>query len=487
MIAKSDDSDKPKSKNAASRIVILSDLRDHSAESINWDSMGTVVAELSEAYRIVRERRIDLILIDERRHEMTAAVTGKLRRTNGLIEIWAISDHEQSSAVPDCLDGRLVRDIGTDGISKKIRQILADKELLAKYGIVARSAAMKAVARTIDRIAPTDVSVLIVGPSGSGKELVSHAVHRNSPRSDRSFVAINCGAISEGVLESELFGHEKGAFTGAVARRDGLFFKADNGTIFLDEIGETKPDMQVKLLRFLEDGTYYPVGSSTPRRADVRVVAATNRDLVEAIADRKFREDLYFRLSVVKIVLPPLLDRRSDIQPLLQHFVADYAELDYSDSAMAMLQRYDWPGNVRQLKNFVIRMAALKPKGLIGVDDVEAFLVEQRSSGASTLPVTTGRTVEEAGQELIYRAILSLGNEVRLLRDIITSHLPSDSESGDITAAAAARSATTMNEMERVMIEKMLTDTKGNRKETARRLGIGERTLYRKLGKYKLR
>lgn len=455
--------------------------------TVNWHQFGFVTTELSEVYRMVRERQTDLILADERRRELTAAVATKLRRPHGLTEIWQITGATQPMPDADFFDGVLSRQIGTDDIAKKIKQILSDKQLLARYGMVARSASMKALARTIDRIAPTEVTVLVVGPSGSGKELVARAVHNDSTRNDRPFVAINCGAIAEGVLESELFGHEKGAFTGAVSKRDGLFAKADMGTIFLDEIGETKPDMQVKLLRFLEDGTFYPVGSSTPRRANVRVVAATNRDLLEAIADRKFREDLYFRLSVVKISLPPLLERKGDIQPLLQYFMAERTELEFSDSALALLERYDWPGNVRQLKNFASRVMALKTKGLIGTEDIESYLVEQKFSAGSNLPVSTGRNVEEAGQELIYRAILSLGNEVRLLRDLITSHLPSESETGDITSAAAARSATTMDEMERTLIERMLAETKGNRKETARRLGIGERTLYRKLGKYKIR
>lgn len=469
------------------RIAIFTDPRDESAKEIVWKQLGTVVTGLPELYRVAREGRLDIILVDERRQEINNTIANKLRRDNGLIEIWTLMEGDAVPETREYIDGYISRDLDQAGFARKLEDILADRELLARYQIVARSSAMKAVARIIARIAPTDVSALVVGPSGSGKELVARALHRDSLRKDRPFVAINCAAIAEGVLESELFGHEKGSFTGAVTRRDGLFSKADGGTIFLDEIGETKPDTQVKLLRFLEDGTFYPVGSSTARRANVRVVAATNRDLVEAIAERQFREDLYFRLSVVKIVLPPLLNRKGDIQPLLQYFVAGHPDLDFSDSALDLLRRYDWPGNVRQLKNFATRMAALKPKGLIGIDDVEAFITEQHVSSGSTLPVSTGRTTEEAGQELIYRAILSLGNEVRLLRDLITSHLPSEPESGDITAAAAARTAGTMDEMERVLIEKALAETKGNRKETARRLGIGERTLYRKLGKYKLR
>jgi DNA-binding NtrC family response regulator len=300
-------------------------------------------------------------------------------------------------------------------------------------------------------------------------------------------VAINCGALAEGILESELFGHEKGAFTGSVGKREGLFAKAEGGTIFLDEIGETQPAMQVKLLRVLEDGAYYPVGSSTPRRANVRVVAATNRDLTEAIADRRFREDLYFRISAVKLVVPSLLERRSDIQPLLHHFWRDNPELEYTDAALERLMQYDWPGNVRQLRNFATRMVALKPNGLVETGDVDRFIQEQHAS-AKHLPVSTGRTVEEAGQELIYRAILQLGNEVRMLRNLITANLPTETVVSPITGVGGpAESTSTMDDMERALIDKMLRETGGNRKETARRLGIGERTLYRKLTKYDLK
>jgi len=248
-----------------------------------------------------------------------------------------------------------------------------------------------------------------------------------------------------------------------------------------------KPDMQVKLLRVLKDGTYYPVGSSVPRRADVRLVTATNRDLTEAIADRSFREDLYYRVSAVKLVVPPLMERRGDIQPLLQHFWKDQRGLDYSDAALARLMQYDWPGNVRQLRNFASRMAALRPTGLVETEDVEKFLGEQHAA-ATHLPVSTGRTAEEAGQELIYRAILSLGSEIRLLRNLITAHLPGGAASNsEPVEGFSVGAGSTMEEMERALIEQVLKETGGNRKDTARRLGIGERTLYRKLAKYDLR
>jgi DNA-binding NtrC family response regulator len=470
-----------------SRVLILLDRASSEQSDIQWNNLGQVVTDLAELYQTAKERTIDLVLADEGRHDLTHAVAVKIRRYNGLTEIWRLSADHLSEDVQDAhIDGSLFRDLGEAGIAQKVRDILADQELLGRYRMVGRSSKLKANAHVIQRIAPTDVSVLIVGPSGSGKELVAKALHENSPRKERPYVAINCGALAEGVLESELFGHERGAFTGSVAKREGLFFKAEAGTIFLDEIGELKPDTQVKLLRVLEDGTYYPVGSSTARRANVRVVAATNRDLGEAIAERQFREDLYFRIGVVKIIVPPLIDRKQDIQPLLQHFWSDNPGIEYSDSALDLLCRYDWPGNIRQLRNFASRMAALKPKGLVDVHDVEKFIAEQHAA-ATHLPVTTGKTVEEAGQELIYRAILSLGNEVRLLRDLITSHLPSESSPAQYEEQSdSGEESVSMDEMEKSLIKKVLLDTKGNRKETARRLGIGERTLYRKLTKYKL-
>ena len=467
------------------RVIILADI--NSQDGVQWDRLGTVVTELSELYQSVKESTFELLLVDENRIDMTPGIAMKLHRYNSLMDIWSlVSDEYPPAPVERVFDGQISRNLGQEGLAKKIGRILEDKELMSRYRMIGRSAKLKAVARTIQRIAPTDVSVLIVGPSGSGKELVAQALHRESDRHDKSFVAINCGALAEGVLESELFGHEKGAFTGSVAKREGLFHKAEGGTIFLDEIGEMKPDTQVKLLRVLEDGTYYPVGSSTPNRANVRVIAATNRDLTEAIADRSFREDLYFRISVVKVIVPPLLERKYDIQPLLHYFWKDHPGLTYSDAALELLMRYDWPGNVRQLRNFATRMAAFKQKGTVDREDVERYLSEQYAT-ATHLPVSTGRTVEEAGHELIYRAIMQLGNEIRLLRDLITSHLPSEPAPGEFgEEAAPVGEAQTMDDMERIMIERTLRETGGNRKETARRLGIGERTLYRKLSKYNI-
>lgn len=464
-------------------VVIL--VGSESDESINFSRVGQVVSDIPSLYQLVKESRIDLVLFDEEQ-EIKYSVATRIRRFNPLTEIWRlVRDSYLPEVEENFIDGQFSFGLGEEGVITRVKQILHTKELLQRYEMVGRSSRMRMVAETIDRIAATDVPVLIVGPSGSGKELVARAIHNNSLRKDEPYLAINCGAIAEGLLESELFGHEKGAFTGSVSKREGLFYKANNGTLFLDEIGDTKPDMQVKLLRVLEDGTYYSVGSSQARYADVRIISATNRDLTEAISERQFRDDLYFRIGVVKINLPPLYERKGDIQPLLKHFWKK-EKLDFSDSALELLMKYDWPGNVRQLKNFADRMAAFKRKGMVDIEDVEQFIEEQYGQ-INNLPVSTGKTVEEAGQELIYHSILSLGNEIKLLRDLIISHLPSEGNQAEVSENLKnSVSGMTVDEMEKIMIRQALAETNNNRKEAARILGMGERTLYRKLNKYNL-
>ncbi len=464
-------------------VVILSGNDIHN--TMAWKKIGHVVDELSELYQIVKESEVDLIIVGDDRIDLRGQVAVKIRRFNGLTDIWKVTQNNyDEDKLEDYFDGSFSLEIGEKGITNKVKQILKEKDILSRYNIIARSPQMKLVAKTIHRIAPTDVPILIVGASGTGKELVAKAIHKDSKRKSDAFVAINCGAIAEGLLESELFGHEKGAFTGSVSKREGLFKKADNGLIFLDEIGETKPEMQVKLLRVLEDGTYYPVGSSNAEHTNVRIVSATNRDLLEAIAEKNFREDLYFRIGVVKIILPPLFERKTDIQALLKHFWHN-EKLDYSDSALELLMRYDWPGNIRQLKNFADRMVALKQKGMVDADDVRQYIEEQHSQ-SNNLPVATGKTSEEAGQELIYHAILSLGSEIKMLRDLITSHLPNANPQEVHPDSPEAVKGMTVDQMEKMMIRQVLLETDGNRKEAAKKLGMGERTLYRKLSKYNL-
>jgi DNA-binding NtrC family response regulator len=451
--------------------------------------VGEFVEQLSHLYTIIRERDVDLILIPRDYPGINRGIIRRLRTRTPSTDIRQIvrsdRDFDEGEKI---YDGYININDGPEQISKNVKRILNQKALLKKFGMVGRSEKLKLVAETIDRIAPTGISVLIIGPSGTGKELVARAIHKFSPRADARFVAVNCGALAEGVLESELFGHEKGAFTGSVGKRDGLFLQANNGTIFLDEIGETKPDIQVKLLRVLEDGSFYPVGGDKPVRSDARVIAATNRDLSEAIHDGNFREDLYFRLGVVKILMPSLYDRKEDILPLLCFFAKKENLKGFSDSALELLIKYDWPGNVRQLKNFVTRMAALHPKDEISVADVEQF-VDEQSLNRTNLPVVTGHSPEEAGHELIYHALLSLGNEIKMLRDLILDNLPArhDFEVHDTEKEMPEFQANqSLKEMEQELIVSALKKTDGNRKETAKLLGIGERTLYRKLKEYNL-
>ncbi|PKK84447.1 MAG: sigma-54-dependent Fis family transcriptional regulator [candidate division Zixibacteria bacterium HGW-Zixibacteria-1] len=450
--------------------------------------IGEFVEEVSLLYTLLKERAVDLILIPEIYPKINRGVVRRMRLRNPQADIWQIVWSDTDSAAYEIYDGTINIDDGPEQIAKKVQRILHQKSLLKKYNIIGRSEKMKVVAETIDRIAPTDISILIVGPSGSGKELVARAIHENSSRAGGRFVAINCGAIAEGVLESELFGHEKGAFTGSVASRVGMFIRANDGTILLDEIGETKLDMQVKLLRVLEDGYFYPVGGDKPVHSNARVIAATNRDLIEAIHSGDFREDLYFRLGVVKIVLPALYDRRQDILPLLCHFSALEKVKGFSDSALDLLLRYDWPGNVRELRNFLARMGALHPDSEISAIDVEQFISEQAFESRN-LPVVTGHTHEEAGHELIYHALLQLGSEIKMLRDLITVNLQGRSEFETVnntTDDTAVYSDKTMKDIERVMIETALRECGGNRKTAAKKLGIGERTLYRKIKEYNL-
>jgi len=242
--------------------------------------------------------------------------------------------------------------------------------------VVGSSPALQRVFSVVEKVADTNCTVLVTGESGTGKELVARALHYNSRRADRMFVTVNCGAIPEELLESELFGHVRGAFTNAVSDREGRFAAADGGTIFLDEIGDMSPNLQVKLLRVLQDRSFEPVGSSKTQRVDVRVIAATNQDLVEAIREKRFRDDLFYRLNVIPIEMPPLRERREDVPLLARHFLealaveCGAARCTLSDAAMARLVGHRWPGNVRELENLMERLVVLRGEGEIGPEEL---------------------------------------------------------------------------------------------------------------------
>jgi DNA-binding NtrC family response regulator len=274
-------------------------------------------------------------------------------------------------------------------------------------GIITGSPRMEEVLHLIDRVAPTDSSVLVLGESGTGKELVARAIHDRSARAQQAFVPIHCGALAREVLESELFGHEKGAFTGAVATKAGLIELADGGTLFLDEIGEMEPESQVKLLRVLESYAFFRVGGTRRRTVDVRLVAATNRDLAEAIKTGEFRQDLLYRINTITITLPPLRERPEDIRRLAEHFLeqnATYGRKRLSDSAMDCLERYSWPGNVRELQHAVQRAVILSQTDVLQPGDLPEEVRGGRPSAASA-----GGSLEDMERQHIVSTLRSVG------------------------------------------------------------------------------
>ena len=320
--------------------------------------------------------------------------------------------------------------------NRALRRDLRDKYKLDN--VVGRSEAMLQVYKTAARVAATDATVLIEGESGTGKELVARAIHAASPRAARPFVAVDCGAIAEGVLESELFGHARGAFTGAQAMRRGLFEEANQGTLFLDEIGDVGQNLQARLLRALQEGTIRRVGTNETIAVDVRVVAASNRDLAQAVKDGRFREDLFYRLNVVTIVIPPLRERREDIPLLAEHFAAKHGRAEgaaISAPARDLLVAYDWPGNVRELENVVARALALNPSGVVTPEDL-ADHVRSARPAAATLAALAGATQERP----------------------------------------------TLAELEKRYAAQVLQETAGNKTRAAEILGIDRKTLYRLLG-----
>jgi len=296
-------------------------------------------------------------------------------------------------------------------------------ELTSRYGkIIGQSQAMKEVRDLIDRVALANATVLITGESGTGKEVAAVAIHQASPRRDQAFVAVNCAALPEHLLESELFGHEKGAFTGAVARKMGRFELADKGTIFLDEIAEMPLNMQAKLLRFLQEKTFERVGGTCTLRVDVRVIAATNRNIMEAIGKGDFREDLYYRLNVIPIHLPPLRERREDISLLADHFLRKfqptYLVNRINPAAMEMLTKYHWPGNIRELQNVIERAAIICHGGEIMPDNLPKELQAPQKVISESIDVVNfpegGLSLEDVEKQLIVKALeKSSGNQTR--------------------------------------------------------------------------
>ena len=383
-----------------------------------------------------------------------------------------------------------------------------------KSGIVGRSDAIAKVLEMIAQVSPVDISVLISGESGTGKELFAKAIHQNSRRSHEPIVTVNCGAIPEGIIESELFGHKKGAYTDAKGDRKGYFESANKGSIFLDEIGETPLDTQVKLLRVIESGEFMPVGESKIKKTDVRIIAATNKDLSDLVEKGKFRQDLYYRLNTVSIKLPSLNERVEDIALLVERFALEFTRNNdmiyrgFVPDAIRYMKNYQWKGNVRQLKNFVESIIVLEKGERITGEMVEAQLGKKQTDGLKNeaLPVLTSQPADTAERELILRQLFLLRQDVEFLKQLAS---PSQSTIGNVnpplleTGESQGHSGLinedseyfiknssigdmTIEDLEKEAIVRTLKFFKNNRRASAKSLGMSERTLYRKINFYGL-
>ncbi len=394
----------------------------------------------------------------------------------------------------------LTAKIGGNGVGEDLRA------LRDQIGLVGESPEIWQMIETIQQVAPTTIPVLVLGESGTGKELVAQAIHRLSPRQDKPFVVVNAGAIPEGIIESELFGHEKGAFTGAIGTRKGYFEQADGGTLFLDEVGDMPLPAQVKFLRLLEGKDFIRVGGSSNRNVDVRVVAATNKDLREAVEQGRFREDLYFRLNAIRIRIPPLRERLEDLPLLVKKFVTDFCRENriefegVSEGALRVMQDYHWPGNVRELRNFVEMLIVLERGRRVDENVVRQHL-PRKSEYDRRLPVPLNRRSEEVEREFIYRALVDLKNEIAQLRELIVGRYVSPMrrlkpgsyvEPDDVQEVSADEVGSeeedleSLEGMQKRLIHEALQRTNGNRRKAAKILKISERTLYRKIKEYDL-
>jgi len=375
-----------------------------------------------------------------------------------------------------------------------------------QWDIVGSDEALNRALETAVAIAPSDLSVLIQGESGTGKEAIPHIIHSRSLRKSGKFLAVNCGAIPEGTINAELFGHEKGSFTGAVGERKGYFEEADGGTIFLDEIGELPRETQAMLLRVLESGEFLKVGSSRVQKTNVRLIAATNVDLEHAVATGKFRRDLLYRLNAIKIVMPPLRERKNDIYTLFRKFSSDFSEryrlrkISLAHDAITLITAYRWPGNIRQLKNFaeaVTQMESLPATTLSDRIELDAAAIARYmpAEPETVLPVPAAQNADggmsQSDRQMFIKALLDLKQEVDRLRDIVENgrgpvHELSPQEEPEEQSEAPSRTVEsvqeahmTIREQREEMILRTLEKHGGNVKQAAAELGISDRTIYR--------
>ncbi len=363
-------------------------------------------------------------------------------------------------------------------------------EFKKQFGIIGKAKEIRDLVDISMQVAKTDISILIYGESGVGKEIFARAIHGYSSRADKPLMSVNCGAIPEGILESELFGHKKGSFTGAVETRKGYFEIADGGTLFLDEIAEMPLMTQVKFLRAIENKEFMKLGSETVTKVDVRFITATNKDLQAEVDAKRFREDLYFRLKAVTLTIPPLRKRKGDIEEFVYYFINNYCAENkitvpkITESALDLLREYNWPGNVRELRNAVETATALNRNGLIDADSFKSLIKKEETEFTNrNLPVFLKKSSEEADRELLYRALFELKKDILELKDLINekhqevySHHSTDSASEVVPLEVAEREA----------IKNALEYSKGNKRMAANLLNISERTLYRKIKEYEI-
>jgi two-component system response regulator HydG len=448
------------------RVLVVDDDEPHAAavaESLERVGYDCVVATSgSEGLRLIEEQVFDIVITDLIMEGVGGLeVLAKAKRELPDAEVVILTGHSTIKTAVTAMQAgastyltkpldinelRTVADKASQAQRLHRSNIELQKQLNEKFGfegVIGNSLAMHAVVAKLRQIAPTSASVLITGESGTGKELAAKALHINSPRKNKPFVPLNCAELSENLLESELFGHIKGAFTGADRDRVGRFQFANGGTLFLDEIGDMPTPLQIKLLRVLETGEIVRVGTNEPTKVNVRVISATNRDLADAIAEGKFRQDLYHRLKVVSIKLPALRERRDDIPLLIEHFLKEFTASHgktvtaVSPGVRKALMAYSWPGNVRELRNTIESMVVMDADGVLDLDDLTEDLMSAtggaKSGGHAGADALVGKSIEE---------------------------------------------------IEKHYIAETLELTGGNREEAARLLGIGERTLYRKLKEY---
>ena len=384
-----------------------------------------------------------------------------------------------------------------------------------RFGIIGNSPGLNHALTVAIQVAPTDLSTLITGESGVGKESFSQIIHQLSTRKHNAFIAVNCGAIPEGTIDSELFGHEKGSFTGAHEARKGYFETVNGGTIFLDEVGELPLGTQARLLRVLESQEFIRVGSSKIQKTDVRVIAATNVNLLDRIHAGRFREDLYYRLNTVPISVPPLRERAEDIPILFRKFCIDFADkyrttpIQLDDDAKKILVNYSWPGNVRELKNIAEQVSVLAKDKLVSAAELSSFIPQMHTN---TLPVLAdgNHSPEFSERDILYKVLFDMRNDINELKKVVYGLVPGEQfersksistadifteakspekafviDSNHITPIEVEESLSLM-EKEKEMIEKALKKHRSKRKDAARDLGISERTLYRKIKEYKI-